>query len=329
MAVDRDLAVAFVAARYPPGASSRRAWEMLAATGARGLRIARETGRFAEFVLTELRADAAEVARANAEGLPGVEVRVADATRPIARRAFDYVDVDPYGSPAPFLGAALAAVADGGTFAVTATDMMVLAGAQRGACERRYGASPVRGRLGPEGGLRILLAYAARRAAEEGRTIRPLLAYVLDHHVRAYLEVGRSVPGAGDPPVGILDPAGWDGPPLPPGRPVGPLWLGSLFDPELVAHLGVPTTAAHPVEVDRLLARFRDEARVPAPFYYEPNLLAERLRLCSPPPLRLLLEGLAARGHPAARTHAREAGFRTAAPRATVDEVARAAERPA
>ena len=37
---------------------------------------------------------------------------------------FDVVDVDPYGSPSPFVDAAVQCVADGGLLMVTATDMV-------------------------------------------------------------------------------------------------------------------------------------------------------------------------------------------------------------
>lgn len=40
------------------------------------------------------------------------------------KNKFDVVDVDPYGSPSPFVDAAVQCVADGGLLMVTATDMV-------------------------------------------------------------------------------------------------------------------------------------------------------------------------------------------------------------
>lgn len=52
-------------------------------------------------------------------------------------RAWDLVDVDPFGSCAPFLEAAIAAAADGGVVAVASTDMAVLCGRHGSkVCER-------------------------------------------------------------------------------------------------------------------------------------------------------------------------------------------------
>lgn len=40
------------------------------------------------------------------------------------KNKFDCVDLDPYGSPSPFVDAAVQCVADGGLLMVTATDMV-------------------------------------------------------------------------------------------------------------------------------------------------------------------------------------------------------------
>ena len=323
MAADRDLGVAFVKAWSARTPGPRRGWEMLAATGVRGLRLSEETGAFASFEFTEANPGAFRVLEKNLGGRPGLLARCVDARAPRDDGPFDYIDLDPYGSPVPFVPSALARVAAGGVLAVTATDMMVLAGVQPGACERRYGARPVRGRLGPEGGLRILLAYLTRVALERGRAVRPLLAYTRDHYVRAYLEVDSSI----RPPeakVGVLDPTSWEGPPLPGRDPYGPLWLGPLGDPEVVDRLEVPSTAERPRETGRFLSSLREEIRVDAPFYYEANTLARRLGLPRPPALSALVEGLRSSGWRASRTHARREGVRTEAPRAVVEATVRA-----
>jgi len=321
MAADRDLGVAFIRALVPSPGAPRSGWEMTAATGVRGLRLVHETSVFGSFAFTEANPDALAVLRENVARFPGTRAIGGDAREVPSGAPFDYVDLDPYGSPAPFVPAAIASVGAGGVAAVTATDMMVLAGAQPAACLRRYGARPVRGRLGPEGGLRILLAYLAREARKVDRSIRPLLAYARDHYVRAYVEVQA---GREDlVPVDIIDPERWTGPSVGDRGPYGPLWLGPLHDAGLVARMKVPDGAARPHDVDRFLARLQEEVRVDRPFYFEANVLAHRLHLSEPPGLSAVEAGLRHLGFRVARTHARPEAFRTDAPRAEVEELFR------
>lgn len=324
MALDRDLAVALARESLAPGAAG---WETTAATGVRGLRLLNESGRLSRFRLSEASDRTFPVLARNCARYPGAEAVHEDARRPREGPGgwADWVDIDPYGTPLPYLDAAWHALAPDSVLAVTATDMMVLAGAQPSAARRLYGAEPVRGRLGPEGGLRILLAAVALRARAHGRRIAPLLAYVGDHHVRAYVRVAAADPSAD--PVGLLDPRSFEGPPLSAEHPVGPMWTGPLFDPALLARLRPPPTAERPGPLATLLARCREESDVPVPFYYEPNELAARLRLPEPPARDRLLTALREAGHRAARTHARPEGIRTDAPRSEVERLARAPPR--
>jgi tRNA (guanine26-N2/guanine27-N2)-dimethyltransferase len=329
MALDRDLhvavAIAWAAARGRPGS----AWEMLAATGVRGLRVLTESGAVDRLVSTEAGGPASEVLEANARryALQGASAIRWDARRPVDGGPFDHVDLDPFGSPLPFLDAAFDALAPEALLSVTATDLVVLAGADPGSTLRRYGAVAVQGRLGPEAGLRILLRTLSENAASHGRGFHPLVSYVHDHYLRSYAVVGAPDPAPF--PVGTLDAEQWAGPALRPPGLVGPMWLGPLFDPAFVEHLRVPPTAAQPILLDRLLQRFREESAVDVPFYYEPNTVARDAGLPAPPSTERLVSALQRHGHPAGRTHVRDGAFRTRASRAEVYEVARALAAPA
>jgi tRNA (guanine26-N2/guanine27-N2)-dimethyltransferase len=280
-------------------------------------------------VLSDRDPQALRVLGGNAAGFrdQGAAVVRCDARRPIARRKFEYVDVDPFGSPVPYVGAAVAALADEGLLAVTATDLPVLAGANRAACERRYGSVPLHGRLGPEGGVRILLAYLATAARRSGRRLVPRLAYVLGHHLRCYVTLTRQATEQRDP-VGPIAPAEWQGPRLPSGATFGPLWHGPLFDPEFTNGLSVPPTAARSRELGRLLERWKEEAQVPTVLFYEPNEIAGDLGLPSPAGLARLLTALREGGYPSARSHVRPSAFRTTAPRSVVESTARTVAAP-
>ncbi|MCI4358549.1 MAG: hypothetical protein L3J95_02390 [Thermoplasmata archaeon] len=331
MALDRDLSVAVAnALASRAGPRSWAAWEMLAATGVRALRVLNESGLFSSVLLTEANPSAYRVLEANVArfGPERARALLRNARSPPPDAPFDFIDLDPYGSPAPFVSSCFDSARIPSVLAVTATDLRVLAGADPTACERRYGARPLRGRLAPEGGLRILLGWLARQARSRGVGLRPLLAYVGGHYLRAYVELFDEAADR-DFFVSTVDPRDFTGPSIGGTTPVGPLWTSALVDPAFVDLLEVPRSAARPREAARLLELLQGEARVEAMFFFEANELAREEALASPPRVDEMIRRLSERGWPTARTHVRAGGFRTTAPRAEVAKVAREVAEPA
>ena len=62
-------------------------------------------------------------------------------------KGFDYIDVDPFGSPNDFLDLSIVRLSRGGILAVTATDTAPLSGTYPDACLRNYWAKPLRNNL--------------------------------------------------------------------------------------------------------------------------------------------------------------------------------------
>ncbi|EFR05511.1 hypothetical protein MGYG_08526 [Nannizzia gypsea CBS 118893] len=106
---------------------------------------------------------------------------------------FDVVDLDPYGTAAPFLDAAVQSVADGGLLCVTCTDAGVFAGA--GYPEKTfalYGGIPIRGPHSHEGGLRLILHAIGTTAAKYGLAIEPMLSLSIDFYARVFVRIHKS-----------------------------------------------------------------------------------------------------------------------------------------
>lgn len=103
---------------------------------------------------------------------------------------YDVIDLDPYGSAAPFLDGAVQAIENGGLLCITCTDMAALGGAHPETCFGRYHAVPIQ-RAGylQEMALRILLYTIATTAAKYGRSIRPVLSVGMNFYVRVFVEV--------------------------------------------------------------------------------------------------------------------------------------------
>lgn len=105
---------------------------------------------------------------------------------------FDVIDLDPYGTAAPFLDASLQAIQDGGMLCVTCTDAGVFA--STGYAEKTYalyGGMPLKGPHSHEGGLRLIINAVAISAARYGLAIEPLLSLYIDYYARVFIRVHR------------------------------------------------------------------------------------------------------------------------------------------
>ncbi|KAH8588593.1 N2,N2-dimethylguanosine tRNA methyltransferase-like protein [Bisporella sp. PMI_857] len=107
---------------------------------------------------------------------------------------YDVIDLDPYGTAAPFLDAAVQSVRDdGGLLCVTCTDAGVWA--SNGYPEKAYslyGGIPIKGLHSHEGGLRLILHAIATSAAKYGLAMEPLLSLSIDFYARVFVRIYKS-----------------------------------------------------------------------------------------------------------------------------------------
>lgn len=314
MRPNRDLSVLLVQAESKRRGRALDVGDVLSGTGVRSLRLAHEAGANVWANDADPKAAAAIQEGIEAHGLTTVHPIQGDAHAFLASRRFDVVDVDPYGSPAPFLDGAVRATRHGGLVCLTATDTAALSGRYPRVCRRRYGAEH---HLHPEPwrsevGLRILAGAVIRAAGRLDRAATPVLSVFGGHWMRVVLRVEdgkakaddrhrklRWVEVAEDAPVW-----GSDG--------SGPMWSGPLHDAGLLADM-VPDAGTAPA-TSRLLALLLQEAHAP-PFWIDPGRLrrhADREH----PGRDVLIQRLRDAGFVATRTHLDPQGIRTDAPRA-------------
>ncbi|EFP82174.2 uncharacterized protein PGTG_07571 [Puccinia graminis f. sp. tritici CRL 75-36-700-3] len=185
------------------------ALEALSATGLRAIRYAKEIPTLKSIIANDLSLSAVNLIKANIthNGLdpkdPSTEqakVRVnqGDAcdlmySHRAPDRQFDVVDLDPYGTAAPFIDAAVQCVRNGGLLCVTCTDLAVLAGsAYPEKCFSNYGGSSMRAEYSHEYALRQVIHSLASSAARYGKQITPLLSLSIDFYVRIFVRVNHS-----------------------------------------------------------------------------------------------------------------------------------------
>jgi len=233
--------------------------DALAGIGARGVRLATEVRNRKLFVsMVDINGESVKLAHRNAR-LNGVASRCnfvqSEANSFLHSRygkdeKFSYVDVDPFGTPVPFVQAALRATKDRGIVSFTATDTAVLCGVHVKVAERRYGGTPLNNSFHHETGIRLLINAIRREAASLDIGLKPVAVHSTRHYMRAFvrIEVGASKADEGRCAEGyilwcrqcssltegeanggkICDACGSK------LRLAGPLWLGELTEPATI-----------------------------------------------------------------------------------------------
>ena len=106
-------------------------------------------------------------------------------------QGFDYIEIDPFGSPNPFLAAAVNRISRGGILAVTATDTAALTGTYPKVTKRKYWAKSLKNYLMHEIGLRILIRKVQLQGIQFDKALTPILAYHKDHYFRFYFRAEK------------------------------------------------------------------------------------------------------------------------------------------
>jgi len=190
MAEDRSLSVALASA-YFHGREGVEAADAMCGLGARALRYSKECGF--KVIANDVQPSAIEIAKKNA-ALNGVDVATENKEANVFlcghKHWFHLVDVDPFGSPAPFVSSAVVSLkAVGSLLCITATDTGALSGAYPRACYRKYGIIAQKTSFAAELGVRNLVAFAFREASAHDISLRPLFGYARLHYFRVFLEL--------------------------------------------------------------------------------------------------------------------------------------------
>jgi len=184
MEMSRDLHVAFAKELEIEGI----VLDGLAASGIRGIRLILEAGLNVEFCDTSTLATntIAENLKLN-----GIESTIYNkpVEELLQEKKYDCIDIDPFGTPTPFLEAALKGLNNNGILGVSATDTAVLCGAKPSICMKRYGANSMKKVAAKEIGIRIMLSKMHSMASEIGKGIQPLLCYSEGHHLRVFVKL--------------------------------------------------------------------------------------------------------------------------------------------
>ncbi|MBQ03465.1 tRNA (guanine(10)-N(2))-dimethyltransferase [Candidatus Bathyarchaeota archaeon] len=339
MNMNRDSAILALGALQRRLSRPLTICEPMCGTGIRGIRMALEVPKVREIVLGDMSPHAVRLTEKNI-GLNGmserVRVRRMEANlllslhaRPLAR--FDYTDIDPFGTPAPFIDTVARATKRDGMVALTATDMAPLCGVNVRACIRKYGSTSLRTGYSHESALRILIGSFIRGAAIHEVASKPVFSFFADHYIRLYMlldrgkmrvdkslrEIGyllncsacksiRSEKSGLDDRMRICEVCGSE------MKAAGPLWLGNLADDDFCLDMiecSKDSFIGSNRRLINIIRKVRGEIDMP-PGFFVLDELSSNLGVASRR-LNPVIDGLRNAGFKAAVSHANNRGLKT------------------
>ena len=342
MMFNRDFSIVFLNTLKRLGASLELVVDPLAGSGVRGIRYLLEVEDIGKAIINDIDPEAYSIIEKNVK-LNNLNSRVEtyclDANLllnmlPQVGLRGDFIDVDPFGSPIPFIDSALWATKNYGYLAATATDTAALVGTHERACIRRYHAKPLRCGCEKEIGLRILISSIILRAASKDIAAIPIIAYFADYYYRVFFKIIRGARRASK----LLENLGYivydrekgdywfvHGYPIPTSivkdhRVVigGPLWTSILVDIDVLKKI-LEEASRNKYEyldtIDRiriLLKQLECETPIIKP-YYRLDKICSMIHK-SMPKTSSVIECLKAKGYRACRSHFDYRGIRTNAP---------------
>lgn len=306
--------------------------DLMAASGVRGIRYFLEAGVVGEAWFNDRSRLAYEAIKHNI-GINHIVGRVynRDVRHLLYSEALyklDFIDIDPFGTPSPYIDAAMAAVKNGGIVAFTATDLTALCGLYPLAAFRKYSSLVSKTWFCHEMALRILLKSALDSAGRHDRYVMPIISIFSEQYARVYLRV---IEGRLKYPydyVGYLEykpneyvkvfplrSLGRDSAVERGSVVIGPMWIGPLHDKlalEFIIDQSLYNNILIPEDrnrVEKLVRLLYEESGMP-PYYYDIHVLSSLIGR-APPPLGMVIARLRELGFSVSRTHFSGHGLKT------------------
>ena len=315
MEFNRDLSIILAQWLINNSKNKVKLLDGLASSGIRGFRMANELKGDFEVFINDWDEKAYRLIRKNLKTKQYENVKVYNKNLNVllSEEKFDYVDVDPFGSPVSFIDSAARSIKNNGIIACTATDTATLCGVYPRVCIRRYGAVPFYGIPMKEVGLRILIGFICQEVCKYDKGIDPLVCYAADHYFRVYVRIRNGVGYANRSMenLGFIrqgEHIGFEKN----SKNIGPLWLGKIQCKKIFGDLqGILSDKK--LGTKNVLWKFFDvlEEEADAPcFFYTTDALASFFKK-SPPRMEMVFDYLKSKGFDVFRTHFSPTGFKT------------------
>lgn len=319
--------------------------DLFGGSGIRGVRYKNEIDGVGRVFINDISETANEYERHNVElnNLKDIEIFQHDASMFLRmhRGEFDVIDIDPFGTPSPFLDSAGYCSRRNSLLCVTATDTSALCGTYKEPCIRKYNAKPYKSEYCHETGIRILAGFVALTLAKYSKSIEVKLSHSTEHYMRLYIEVKKGSKKSDEclKNIGYISHCKHclyreENKGLATSTPnicpecgekliqAGPLWLGEIQNEEFISKMIAESENKKlntKEDVLKLLESCRIEAKSPATFY-DVHKICKILKI-SAPKLDLVFGNLEKEGFEAVKTHFNPLGIKTNAPLKKIKEI--------
>ncbi len=186
----RDLTISVLSAYQKAAGKKLHVADPLAGSGVRGIRILKEAEGIEKVVFNDIASESVKLIKKNLKlNKINKKIKVYHRDARILlfenRSSFDFIDIDPFGSPIKYLEASAFAIKHGGLFAATATDTGALAGSFPKTCLRRYGVKVCKTEFYKELGIRVLITAIQQAFARYQAGFVPILSHS-NHFFRVF-----------------------------------------------------------------------------------------------------------------------------------------------
>lgn len=337
---NRDISM-LVYKVYTSSLKNKTLADSICGVGARGLRASVEVPQIETIYFNDLNPIAIEFAKESAK-LNQVQDKCIFKTNEVCKflnfeereiRRFDIVDLDPFGSPSPYVDCVLRSVSNGGLISITATDTAVLCGVYPSVCYRKYYGFPIRSEYSNEIGVRLLVSFIALNATRFDLSVVPYFCHSNLHYLRVYLKIifSSSLANTVSSKIGFIkhcqkcksrrvekireqnlvcDLCGTK------CIMAGPLWIDSIFDSDFVNSMlnelkNSENSTSPRNDHNRLLKMMQIcTSELPIPAYFETDSIASSAKKSSIS-LDKVISTLASNGFQSSKTTMNEKGFKT------------------
>lgn len=335
MELNRDLSILAIQVFQEEQNREINICDLFGGSGIRGVRYKNEINGVGTVCINDISETANYYERHNIElnNLNDIEVYQHDASMflRMKRGEFDVIDIDPFGTPSPFLDSAGYCARRNSLLCVTATDTSALCGTYKEPCIRKYNSKPYKSEYCHETGIRILAGFVALTLSKYGKFIEVKMSHSTEHYMRLYIEVKKG-PKKTDESlknIGYIShcknclhrqTSNGLASPIEETCPIcgeqlihaGPLWLGDVQNKEFIEKM-IEQSEHKKINTEKqslkLLNSCLLEASAPATFF-DVHAICKSLKI-SAPKLDLIFDAMKEEGFVAIKTHYNPLGIKT------------------